>query len=194
MVSLDKRNAAHRRSSDWHRHPAALPSDILVVAAVNCRRIQSQFKDQISSIIAATPTDSEDERYNLQHSRSRRLMLEMLTPMIQNGLRDWYITWEREVTQSFAALHQPHLDQTLRMMRIWRHSIQLHLCSLALSESVRDRPSGARNGLASDPEKAALEVTALWPVVAGATGILTEFALLTPDRLRSAPGTYLVRP
>jgi hypothetical protein len=73
-------------------------------------------------------------------------------------------------------------------MRIWKHSIQLHLWSLALSDSIINRSPGARDDLPHDPEKAALGAIALWPVVAGAIGILEEFALLTPSRLRSAPG------
>lgn len=196
----------------WHRHPSAVPADVFLVASVQCRRIQSHFRDQISLIISSTPSADSDARLMSSQAKSRRLMLQLLIPALQSALKDWYIRWESEIRRVFGvdgeneASHvrasggdgddiqrtYQRLDIAFGIMRIWKHSIQLHLCSFALADSLGEK--GEEANKQRDPELALLGLMALWPVLEGARGILHEFARLPPDRLRSAPDTMSILP
>lgn len=166
-------------------------SDVMLVASVQSRRIQSHYRDQISIIMSSNSIDHDDESLNANNAKARSLMLELLLPTIQSSLADWYRRWSDEVEDRITALHRGSdaaqrssmLADAQAVMRIWEQSIRLHLCSFALGDSLSARAT-ALQGAAGDN----MGGTALWLVVGAAQGILREFAKLPPKRLRSAPG------
>lgn len=116
-------------------------------------------------------------------------MLQLLIESAQSALQDWYGRWKDELIKVYDVTANPErqteLDERLRVMRVWKYAIQVHLCSFALSDSLEEKEDGDQLG---GPQKALLGLAAFRPVLEGTRGILQEFSQLSPIRLRSAPG------
>lgn len=131
----------------------------MLVASVQVRRIQSTYRD----LITASSTTSHE---------SRSIMLDTIVPALQRELdgscssrrpsrfssrlpdpsfthlspADWYAHWTLEISRVHGSVDwgtTPKGQAAFLTMRIWQHSIQLHICRCALP------PAFARRGLRS---------------------------------------------
>ncbi|KAK4705175.1 hypothetical protein P7C70_g1033, partial [Phenoliferia sp. Uapishka_3] len=185
--TLPLNNPLIQECATWYLHPQARMEDAYLVASVQSRRIQSIYREHISNIAMS-------RRRSGNSTGGENIMLDTLVCALRRELEDWYTRWVTE----FSRLHNnPHWltspdgEATTRTLLLWQHSIQLHICSFALKESLADSKALARGR--GSVAKGLVGLTSLWPCIVSARHILQSIVKIPATTLRCAPAAQIDR-